>query len=1160
VTDLSPLSKLASLQSIDCSNTPVTDLSPLSELSSLQSINCAGTQVTDLSPLSGIASLQSINCAGTEVTDLSPLSGIASLQSIDCSHTQVTDLSSLSGIASLQSINCAGTEVTDLSPLSGIASLLSIDCSQTQVTDLSPLSSIASLLLINFFYTQVIDLSPLSGLASLQSINFSRTQVTDLGPLSGLASLQSINFSQTQVIDLGPLSGLASLQSINFSQTQVIDLGPLSGLASLQSIKCAGTEVTDLSPLSGLASLQSINFSQTQVIDLSPLSGLDSLQSIDCPRTQVIDLSPLSGLASLQSIDCTRTQVTDLSPLRWLDSLQSIDCAGTQVTDLSPLGGIASLLSINCAGTQVTDLTPLGGIASLQSINCARTQVTDLTPLGGIASLLSIDCSQTQVTDLSPLIEIGALKVLKAASVPIKAVPEALAFKRDLVDFILRDVPSTGLPAEVLSGHDYDSCLEKLRSHFLDLGSGSEPLPDIKIMVLGNGRIGKTQICRRLRGEEFEENADSTHGVTVTSAPFRGGKALENRPLLHLWDFGGQDIYHGTHALFMRSKAVFFTVWTSSSEDRGEHEHRGIVFRNHRVDYWLEMVRQLGGKNSPVVVIQTQCDSVEDELRRPPVPDELLDQFGFCKTLHYSAKLDRGRAALDETLDEAIQWTRRQQGDVRIGAGRLRVRRRLEKLRDEDAQLPPSERRHRVLKKDFFVGICEEEGGVSNPDHLIDYLHECGVVFHRPDVFDDAIILDQEWALEAIYTLFNREKCWRQLRQLKGRFTRTLLSSLVWSDYEESEQALFIHMMESAGICFIHREADERAGIEAEYIAPDLLPELPAVGDELAAFWQDTSAEEQVLEFPFEYPGLVRSVIAKIGRSAGMNAVYWKNGVCGFERRTQSAIRIDTLLPEAEKPYQLRLRIRTQRGRAKELLEQSIGWIDHLARQSGCENFDAAPATVKASAKKGLSKEARPDEESKRHEKAEPDFGPPPRKLAKSYCVSYAWTTESSDFVDRLCADALSNDIEVIRDKTHLGLGERISKFMSHLGGGDRIFIILSRKYLESPFCMFELFEVWRQSRRDDDDFLKRVRIYRLPDAKINTLRERLEIGAYWKKKYTEVEALIKEHGPDIIGGNDFSRYKLMKDFALHVGDILGLVMDTLQPRTLEEFEQFSFD
>ena len=38
-------------------------------------------------------------------------------------------------------------------------------------------------------------------------------------------------------------------------------------------------------------------------------------------------------------------------------------------------------------------------------------------------------------------------------------------------------------------------------------------------MILGNGRVGKTQICRRLRGERFDEALPSTHGIQLSSAP-----------------------------------------------------------------------------------------------------------------------------------------------------------------------------------------------------------------------------------------------------------------------------------------------------------------------------------------------------------------------------------------------------------------------------------------------------------------------------------------------------------------------------------------------------------------------------------------------------------------------------------------------------------------
>lgn len=88
---------------------------------------------------------------------------------------------------------------------------------------------------------------------------------------------------------------------------------------------------------------------------------------------------------------------------------------------------------------------------------------------------------------------------------------------------------------------------------------------------------------------------------------------------------------------------------------------------------------------------------------------------------------------------------------------------------------------------------------------------------------------------------------------------------------------------------------------------------------------------------------------------------------------------------------------------------------------------------------------------------------------------------------------------------------------------------------------MFELLEIWRQSRREESDFLKRVRVYLLPDAKIGTPVERVQIAVYWKKEYEQLDALVKEHGASVLGQDDLKRYKIMQEFALHVGDILAL-------------------
>jgi internalin A len=138
-------------------------------------------------------------------------------------------------------------------------------------------------------------------------------------------------------------------------------------------------------------------------------------------------------------------------------------------------------------------------------------------------------------------------------------------------------------------------------------------------------------------------------------------------------------------------------------------------------------------------------------------------------------------------------------------------------------------------------------------------------------------------------------------------------------------------------------------------------------------------------------------------------------------------------------------------------------------------------------------------------------------------------------------------------------MGDRVTPFMQRIATGDRVFVVLSRKYLRSPYCMFELLEIWRHSRGNDASFRSRVRIYALRDAKARTPIERARLAAYWKTQHDKFAALIKKHGGDIVGTQDFARFKLMGDFYRHVPEILATMFDTVQPHSFEELVQYGF-
>jgi internalin A len=131
---------------------------------------------------------------------------------------------------------------------------------------------------------------------------------------------------------------------------------------------------------------------------------------------------------------------------------------------------------------------------------------------------------------------------------------------------------------------------------------------------------------------------------------------------------------------------------------------------------------------------------------------------------------------------------------------------------------------------------------------------------------------------------------------------------------------------------------------------------------------------------------------------------------------------------------------------------------------------------------------------------------------------------------------------------------------MRKIGTGDRVFVILSDKYLQSPFCMFELSEIWRTSKQEGPAFLKRVRVFALPETKIWNPIDWTDWAIYWKKEHDALESRAREHGIVILGELGHRRLTQMGLFYREVTDILGTLTDIVQPRTFEDLERYGFD
>src|SRR5271165_219477 len=280
---------------------------------------------------------------------------------------------------------------------------------------------------------------------------------------------------------------------------------------------------------------------------------------------------------------------------------------------------------------------------------------------------------------------------------------------------------------------------------------------------------------------------------------------LENFPepaRLNLWDFGGQDIYHGSHALFLHGQAIFLILWTPELECQRTYQEGALSFRHRPLSYWLDYLRAFAGIESSVLIVQSQCDTRD---KRQPHPPATTDDFNSLRLAAVSAKTDLGLNLLKVTIQEAVGDCFHRRPPSPIGMARVAVRDRLRQMHEEDQKREPAQRQHRLLEREEFDRLCAEMGRVNDSGALLDFLHHNGVVFYRPGLFGDRIILDQNWALEAIYALFDRKKILPLLRGY-GRFSQADLERLIWSNYTVQEQRIFLGMMESCGICFRLRE------------------------------------------------------------------------------------------------------------------------------------------------------------------------------------------------------------------------------------------------------------------------------------------------------------------------------------------------------------------
>ena len=178
------------------------------------------------------------------------------------------------------------------------------------------------------------------------------------------------------------------------------------------------------------------------------------------------------------------------------------------------------------------------------------------------------------------------------------------------------------------------------------------------------------------------------------------------------------------------------------------------------------------------------------------------------------------------------------------------------------------------------------------------------------------------------------------------------------------------------------------------------------------------------------------------------------------------------------------------------------------------------------------------------------DLGP---KEEEEVFVSYAWTSESNQLIDQLELRLRGGNVRLHRDRTALHYKDSIRNFMRRLGRGKCIVVILSKRYLESPSCMFELLEIQKKG-----EFRERVFPVVLKDANIYTPLGRLGYIKYWEEQKQKLDRELRG-----VSGEKTSSIREDLDLYAEIRGMLDSITDTLRDMnalTVEEHLSSNFD
>ena len=160
---------------------------------------------------------------------------------------------------------------------------------------------------------------------------------------------------------------------------------------------------------------------------------------------------------------------------------------------------------------------------------------------------------------------------------------------------------------------------------------------EIKVVILGESGVGKSNIINRYNGGEFNPNSLPNNSSFFMSKNLIFGEKIYR---INLWDTAGQEKYHSLTKIFLKETKIVFLVYAINDK---------LSFE--KLDFWYKIVKE-SCDDAILAIIGNKKDLYEEEQINEEEAQKKAESLNAIFGLTSALEEDTG---FDEIMDKVMK-------------------------------------------------------------------------------------------------------------------------------------------------------------------------------------------------------------------------------------------------------------------------------------------------------------------------------------------------------------------------------------------------------------------------------------------------------------------------------------------------------------------------